>query len=54
MLANTFVFNIILFFPNETSLLVKLVLLFITLALEAFTYYAFIMSECDLLSVLLS
>lgn len=55
MLANTFVFNIILFFPkHETSLLVKLVLLFITLALEAFTYYAFIMSECDLLSVLLS
>lgn len=49
------VFNIILFFPkHETSLFVKLVLLLITLALAAFTYYAFIMPECGLPSVLFS
>lgn len=47
------VLNIILFFPEHgTSLFVKLVLLFITLALAAFTYYAFIMPECGLPSVL--
>ncbi len=47
------VLNIILFFPKHgTSLFVKLVLLFITLALAAFTYYAFIMPECGLPSVL--
>ena len=49
------VLNIILFFPkHETSLFVKLVLLLITLALAAFTYYAFIMPECGLPSVLFS
>ncbi len=49
------VLNIILFFPkHETSLFVKLVLLLITLALAAFTYYAFIMPECALPSVLFS
>ena len=49
------VLNIILFFQkNETSLFVKLVLLFITLFLAAFTYYAFIMPECGLPSVLFS
>lgn len=47
------VLNIILFFPKlETSLFVKLVLMLITLALAAFTYYAFIMPECGLPSVL--
>ena len=49
------VLNIILFFPkHETSLFVKLVFLLITLALAAFTYYAFIMPECALPSVLFS
>ena len=49
------VLNIILFFPkHETSLFVKLVLLFITLTLAAFTYYAFIMPECGLPPVLFS
>ena len=49
------VLNIMLFFPkHKTSLFVKLVLLFITLALAAFTYYAFIMPECGLPSVLFS
>ena len=51
----SFVLNIILFFPkHETSLFVKLVPLLITLALAAFTYYAFIMPECGLPSVLFS
>ncbi len=49
------VLNIVLFFQkHETSLFVKLVLLFITLALAAFTYYAFIMPECGLPSALFS
>ena len=49
------VLNLILFFPkHETSLLVKTVFLLITLALVAFTYYAFIMPECGLPSVLFS
>ena len=47
------VLNIILFFPkHETSLFVKLVLLLITLALAAFTYYEFIMTYFGLQSVL--
>ncbi len=49
------VLNIILFFPKyETSLLVKTIFLLITLALAAFTYYAFVMPECGLPSVLFS
>ena len=49
------VLNIILFFSkHETSLFVKIVLLFITLILAAFTYYAFLMPECGLPPVLFS
>lgn len=49
------VLNIILFFSkHKASLFVKLVLLFITLALAAFTYYAFLMPECGLPPVLFS
>ena len=49
------VLNIVLFFPNhETSMFIKLVFLFTTIILVTFTYYAFIMSECGLPSVLFS
>ncbi len=49
------VLNIILFFlKHEFSVLGKIVLLFITLFLSAFTYYAFIMPECGLAPVLFS
>lgn len=49
------VLNVILFFPkHKISLFTKLVLLFITLALAAFTYYAFIMPECGMPSALFS
>lgn len=49
------VLNIVLFFPNhETSMFIKLVFLFTTIILVTFTYYAFIMPECDLPSVLFS
>ena len=49
------VLNIILFFSKyKTSVLIKIVLLFISLFLAAFTYYAFIMPECGLPSVLFS
>jgi len=49
------VLNIILFFPKyETSLLVKTIFLLISLALAAFTYYAFVIPECGLPSVLFS
>ena len=49
------VLNIVLFFPNhETSMFIKLVFLFTTVILVTFTYYAFIMPECGLPSVLFS
>ena len=49
------VLNIVLFFPNhETSMFIKLVFLFTTIILVTFTYYAFIMPECGLPSVLFS
>jgi len=53
--AISLVLNIILFFPkHEFSILGKIVLLFITLFLSAFTYYAFIIPECGLAPVLFS
>ncbi len=49
------VLNIVLFLPkHETSMFIKLVFLFTTIILVTFTYYAFIMPECGLPSVLFS